>query len=106
MIGVILDCLCQLCCGKRNKVDIVISHIDDLATNEYNEVMKYINNESKKYGGKYMSMLSFILQLINKIMTYIGKTFPCKPRCYSKCCDNECLTGFEPENIFVMLWFG
>ena len=44
MTGVILDCLCQLCCRKRDKVDIVISHVDDLATEEYNEVMKYLKS--------------------------------------------------------------
>ena len=36
-------------------------------------------------------MLTFIIQLVNKIMTYIGSKFPCKSRCYSKCCNNECI---------------
>ena len=56
-------------------------------------------------------MLKFIIQLVNKIMTYIGSKFPCKSRCYSKCCNNECINedldsislNIVVENIFQFM---
>ena len=50
MFATLGDCIYQLLCcgGRKDKRQIIIDHIEDLAIDEYNDIMRYIRINNNK----------------------------------------------------------